>query len=228
MKPIFIGLSMDAGKNEKGQPYYWIKENYCEAILQAGGVPVPLPYHREKKRLRAQLAGLAGLVITGGNFDIHPRHFGKKVTKKERNINEPRTEFEMEMLHCAKRQGKPVLGVCGGMQLINVFCGGSLLAHVDYHEGGMHALEVEKESLLYKILKRREVAANTSHHQAVDRLGSALIVSARAKNDGVIEAIEHKDLWWLGVQWHPEGMLRTHPLHASIYKAFVKQAGIGR
>ena len=228
MKPIFIGLSMDAGKNEKGQPYFWIKENYCQAILQAGGIPVPLPYHTKKGELREQVKRLDGLVITGGNFDIHPRHFGKKVTRKERNINEPRTDFEMELLYLAYRQKKPVLGVCGGMQLINVFFGGSLYAHVDHHEGGLHALEVEKASVLFKIFKRRVVRVNTSHHQAVDRVGRGLLVSARSKKDGVIEAIESKNPFWLGVQWHPEAMLKTPPKQGSVYGAFVKSAGAAR
>lgn len=226
MKPVLIGLSMDAGKNEKGQPYFWIKENYCQAILQAGGIPVPLPYHTEKKRLREHMKSLGGLVITGGNFDIHPRHFGKTITKKERNINEPRTDFEIDLLQIAYREKMPVLGVCGGMQLINVFLGGSLFAHVDHHEGGLHVLDVARPSALFKILKSASMSVNTSHHQAVDRVGRGLTVSARSKKDGVIEAVEMPNPFWLGVQWHPEAMLKTHPKQSGVYAALVKRAAV--
>ena len=233
-----IGITADVSgasdsKNSKGSTLF-LPKRYLAAIERAGAVPIVLPATREQSSLGRLLGVLNGLVLSGGNFDIHPRHYGERPMKELGEIKAARTEFELEITHAALQRNLPVLGICGGAQAINVALGGSLYqdittqlsqAGADEHSSknpnGGHPIHVERGTRLFAILKRSTLKVNTSHHQAVKRLGRGLIVNAVA-NDGVIEGIESiEHTFVMGVQWHPEVLAPRQQHQHRIFSSFV-------
>jgi putative glutamine amidotransferase len=164
-----------------------------------------------------ELAGIDGLLLTGGG-DVHPKFYGKqKEIDKAKRMNEKRDEFEFKLVDYALDVPLPILGVCRGMQTINVFLGGSLVtdlvsAGFDDHtspENGTtkHRLSILPHSTLCALTGKEEIEVNSYHHQAIERLGRGLVASAFSR-DGVLEAAEWaiKDRmpFLAAVQWHPE------------------------
>ena len=158
-----------------------------------------------------------GILLTGGDFDIDPKIYGEKKDKSVVHIDKPRTNFEIKIAKLALKKNKPILGICGGQQLLNVSLNGSLIQHIDKtnikHEQGQprnkpsHKVQINLKSKLYKIVKKKEFRVNSAHHQAVNKVGNNLIASGHA-SDGTIESIEHiKHNWCIGVQWHPEFLI---------------------
>jgi putative glutamine amidotransferase len=219
-QPI-IGLTLDreeAGGYSRTHPWYAIRENYCDAIAAAGGVPVLLPH--EPDAVAPYLALVQGLVVTGGGFDVDPALFGASSRHASVSLKERRTRFELAIAREAVARDMPVLGICGGQQLLNVALGGTLVQHIpDEVPGALaheqpnprtepgHAVRITKGTLLHRIAQADTLAVNSAHHQAVKAPGAGLVVDAVA-DDGVIEGIEAPGLrFCLGVQWHPEYLL---------------------
>ncbi len=203
-----IGVTSDiTGINNK-QAYFAYKA-YTDAIEKSNGIPVLLTYTNYVKILACRLAGL---VITGGDFDIPPAMYGEQPIMSLKKMHE-RTAFESAIYIEALKKGIPVLGVCGGMQLINVIAGGSLYQDIKIqvpkshnHSKGEHGIVIEHHTILHTLIKQDKTKTNTSHHQAIKEPGRGITVSAIA-DDGIIEAVEPKDFPnVLGVQWHPERM----------------------
>jgi len=228
MKPL-IGLSPDQDQHQKWGKIIWVKENYLEAIFRHGGMPLPLPYTAQSKDLDSYLEILSGLIITGGDFDIPPHYYGEKDAGQSRIFLKERTRFEHEMIGRAWQKQLPLLGICGGAQLLNVFRGGTLLQDVSGHEGCEHEIVLEGNGRIGTLLGKDRVLVNSTHHQAMGKLGKDLQVTARAP-DGVVEAIEvnfpppNQDFFCLGVQWHPEALLDPYPEQGGIFKGFVQAA----
>ena len=171
-----------------------------------------------------------GILITGGDFDIDPQIYGEKKDKSIVRIDKPRTNFEIKMARLALKKNKPILGICGGQQLLNVALNGSLIQHIDKtnikHEQSQprnkfsHKVQISLKSKLYKIVKKKEFRVNSAHHQAIKKIGKNLNINAIAE-DGIIEGIEldnHK--FFLGIQWHPEFFISNYD--KKIFKAFIK------
>jgi putative glutamine amidotransferase len=212
-----IGLTLDSEPpgGYANRPWYAIRENYCAAVLRAGGLPVLLPH--EPGHAEAFLYGLDGLIVTGGHFDIDPAHFGAGSRHHTVRTKDRRTEFELALARAALRRDLPLLGICGGQQLLNVVLGGTLIQHIpDEVEGALeheqtnprhepgHPVALVAGSQLARICGAAELAVNSAHHQAVKATGPGVAVNARAP-DGVIEGIEApRYRLCLGVQWHPE------------------------
>lgn len=231
-KMPIIGITLDYFENGDyaNYPYYILRCNYAKAIEDSGGIPIFL--HYSKELVDEYLDCIDGLLIPGGNFDISPDIYGEKTTSDRVSLNANRTEFEYAILDKALKMQMPILGICGGQQLINVVLGGTLIQDIDTeidtnieHEQKIakhltsHDIEIKSESLLYKIIKRDRISVNSTHHQAVKILGKGLIASAKS-DDGIIEAIELDDYeFCLGVQWHPEYM--TTSADHDIFKSFV-------
>ena len=232
-----IGLTLDVDPD--GQRYE-IKQVYVEAVSSAGGLPVLLPHAGAVAG--AYLALLDGLVVTGGAFDIPPELYGEARRQACGPSRPERTRFEKEVLEAALATGLPVLGICGGMQLLNVVRGGTLYqdlptdAGIEGHEQPApkdrptHAVKVAAGSLLWRLLGAGvpEHRVNSTHHQAVKEPGTGVLVAATAP-DGVVEAIELPDLpFAIGVQCHPEAVLKHDPRQAGLFAGLVEAARGGR
>lgn len=211
-----------------------LHEFYAQAILKTGGLPVILPVAPTRSAVRATVARLDGILISGGNFDIDPGHYGEAPMAALGKVKEDRTRFELELISLALERDLPLLGVCGGAQAINVALGGTLYqdiagqipAALEHQQGalkdrGGHAVTIRDGTLLRRIVKQESLETNTTHHQSVKQLGSGLIVNATAE-DGVIEGLESTEhAFVLGVQWHPEFLVDKHDGHKKIFAAFV-------
>ncbi len=234
-RPI-IGLTLDsepAGGWSKF-PWYAIRENYCGAVTRAGGLPILLPH--EPGEIRHYLGLLDGLVVTGGAFDVDPALFGAETRHASVTTKSLRTEFEFGLTRAMLDADKPVLGICGGQQLLNVVLGGTLVQHIpDEIDGALaheqpnprnepgHPVRIRPGTLLARIVEAEEIAVNSAHHQAVKTVAPGVLVDALAP-DGVVEGIEAPAYrFCLGVQWHPE--FDIGPADARIFRAFVGAAG---
>ena len=216
MGPV-IGLTLDSeppGGYAK-LPWYAIRENYCDAVSAAGGIPVALPHDVEQ--VPAFLDLIDGLLITGGAFDVDPALFGAASRHPTVVTKDRRTAFEYAITRGAMARDMAIFGICGGQQLLNVVLAGSLiqdiasevpdaLAHEQPNprtEPG-HRVTVTAGSLLHRIVECDELAVNSAHHQAAAKVAPEITVNAVA-GDGIIEGIEDPRLkFCLGVQWHPE------------------------
>ena len=171
------------------------------------------------------------MIITGGNFDISPEFYGEENFHNETKLKENRTKFEWGICEKALKQDMPVLGICGGMQLLNVILGGDLIQHIPdeienplNHEAkpydeAAHDIEVMPNSLLHKFSGSNKAAVNSSHHQAAKNVGENVIISA-SSSDKVIEAIESpKHKFIVGVQWHPEYQISQ--IDVNMFKGFI-------
>lgn len=229
-----IGITADVSENAKDSQLF-LPQRYLRAIERAGAVPIVLPATQSKATVIRLLGILNGLVVSGGNFDIHPRHYGEKPIARLGAVKAQRTDFELALTRAAIKRDLPVLGICGGAQAINVVLGGSLYQDIETQCSGAgshersgkentpgHGIRIDTGSRLFAIFGRRDLKVNTSHHQAIKQLGRGLVVTARA-GDGIIEgieSIEHRFI--IGVQWHPEALAPRQKLQRRLFSSFVK------
>jgi len=230
-----IGLTLDAeaAGGWSKLPWYALRQNYFTSIVEAGGLPVALPHHPELAV--DYLDALDGVLVTGGAFDVDPALWGGGAPHPTVKLKPGRTDFELTVTRAALARDMPVLGICGGQQLMAVAFGGTLIQHIpDEVPGSLaheqpnprtepgHEVEVAEGTLLARIVGRRKLAVNSAHHQAVATPGRGALVNARAP-DGVVEGIEHPDhRFALGVQWHPE--YGVDPADPAILRAFIEAA----
>jgi putative glutamine amidotransferase len=240
---VLLTPDLDTRTTHRGPiGYVQVQRYYTDRIVDEGGVPLlppPLHHLRDADTVLDQLIALAdALVISGGGHDVDPSHYGEERIPECGPALPERTDFEFALLKRAERKGLPVLGICGGMQLMNVARGGTLF----------QALEVQRKDSLGHTMKGEKtrtshdvdivggtrlasivgdgaactIGVNSTHHQAVKDTGRGLIVSARAK-DGLVEGIEDPVLpFYVGVQWHPEAV--DQGAHRAIYRALLSAA----
>jgi len=226
-----IGIALDV---DEAEGRYHLPRAYPDAVLAAGGLPLLLP-HGDAGATGAWLSLCDGIVIAGGAFDIAPERYGEPRRPGLGPVKDGRTGFEWALCEAALAARIPILGVCGGMQLVNVVRGGTLYQDLPSELGlsheqpppkdaPSHEVEIVPGTLLAGLVGPEPLRANSTHHQAVDRPGAGVLVSARAR-DGVVEAIELPGVpFVLGVQWHPEAVARHEPRHAAIYRGLVAAA----
>ncbi|MGW1158350.1 gamma-glutamyl-gamma-aminobutyrate hydrolase family protein [Streptomyces sp. NPDC002519] len=179
---------------------------YPLLVQRAGGLAAMLPPD-DPAHAVATVARLDGVVIAGGP-DVDPSRYGAERSPRTGPPAPERDAWELALIEAAVASGTPLLGICRGMQLLNVALGGTLVQHIDGHteRAGVFGRHMIKPvpGTRYAQAAPEAVAVPTHHHQAVDRLGSGLVVSAYAE-DGTVEAVERPGAdWVLGVQWHPE------------------------
>ncbi|ACB35484.1 peptidase C26 [Leptothrix cholodnii SP-6] len=238
-RPLLIGMSarlMHVPPVElgfRGKTLQYLEQSLAHWIMAHGAMAVMIPtlgfdaeVERRKVGVHHYVDMLDGLVLQGG-ADVSPLSYGQQPLRPEWAGDAVRDRYEIELIDGFLTQGKPMLGICRGCQLLNVAFGGSLLQdintqrpdtrrHVDgvLYDQLQHGLRFEPGSRLEKIYDgHASPRVNSIHHQAVDRLGSDLVVEARCDEDGVVEAIRSRgDLFVAGVQWHPEFHLHTREL----------------
>ena len=235
-----IGITADEGLSPgtHGLPRLELKRAYADAVFDAGGLPVVLPITSDQSLIESYLGLLEGLLVSGGAFDVPPELYGEKPSPHLGETKPARTEFELALLEDAMDRDLPVLGVCGGMQLMNVACGGTLIQDIRHHlpSAGPHEMKGDRRlpahevsvtagTLLAAATGPGSLMVNSTHHQAVKKVGRGLVVSAVA-TDGIVEAIEMPDRRFaVGVQWHPELLMKSVPINRGLYRAFVTAAG---
>jgi putative glutamine amidotransferase len=215
-KRPLIGLTLDAepAGGWSKYPWYALRQNYITALAAAGALPVALPH--DVLLAGEYLDRLDALVVTGGAFDVDPALYGDTERHETVALKADRTTAEMALLQGALKRSMPVLGICGGQQLLAVALGGTLIQHIpdsvpnalaheqptSHYQPG-HEVEILPGTLLHRIVGKTRMQVNSSHHQAVKDPGRSA-VNALAP-DGVIEGIEAVEKrFCLGVQWHPE------------------------
>jgi putative glutamine amidotransferase len=237
MKKPIIGISLDLqNDNEEYSyakfPWYALRANYADAVSDAGGFPIMLPF--DESAIGEALDLIDALIVPGGDWDIDPTFFGQKIMSDTVLINHRRTTYDMKLMKKALERDMPVLGICYGMQLMNVLAGGNLIQdlpsfrrtdinHEQPHpkDALWHDINIVKGTKLWEIAGRTTFArVNSTHHQAIDQIGKNIIVTANA-SDGIIEAIESTiHHFAIGVEWHPE--YQSIDLDKNIFKELIK------
>ena len=202
---------------------------YVKAVAENGGVPVVLPTIDDRHALQQYVDLLDGLVLVGGE-DIPPSAYGQQPHETVKMLPKRRYDFERKLISLWLASGKPVLGVCLGMQFTNVVAGGTMIQDIPSQVATTvghrrcHTVNIEPGSLLAQILDTDQVLVYSNHHQAVSSVGNDLRVIARS-DDGVIEALERiGGGFGLFVQWHPELMTDDTAHRDAIYGALVGAA----
>ena len=212
-----IGVTLDSEQpgGYSQYPWYALRQNYAEAVAAAGGLPVALPH--DPALAAAYLDHIDALIVTGGAFDVDPVLYGDGARHATVTLKENRTQAELALIQGALARNRPVLGICGGQQLLAVAVGGTLIQHIPdtiqgaleheqknpRHEPG-HTVAVVAGTLLHRIVGGTEMRVNSAHHQAVRDPGPYATINATAP-DQVIEGVEDaRYRFCLGVQWHPE------------------------
>jgi putative glutamine amidotransferase len=219
-KPL-IGITTDL----EGE-YLKLKCYYCGAITGAGGIPVLIPPVGKSLPYAKKIDGL---LIPGG-ADLNPRYYHEEMSSNSRPVSEKRSDFEISLLKEVMRFRKPVLGICYGMQLINVVFGGTLYQDIDScvkveisHKKDYHMIVITEN----RLLKKGRFSVNSTHHQAIRKLGKHLSAFAYS-TDRLIEGFYREGYPFLmGVQWHPERLPESE-LSAYLFNAFVKAARGGK
>lgn len=208
--------------------------DYTRSIEYAGGLPVQLPLIHSRS-IPALLDRLDGLLLSGGE-DVSPLLYKEVPKPWLGKPDEARDEFEAELIRQALARDMPVLGICRGIQLLNVVLGGSLYQdlqqerdrdcyhnHLQYfRSGGTHPVTISENSKLYEALEAAELWVNSYHHQAIKTPGNGFVPTAVA-HDGVIEAAESvHHSYVVAVQWHPEMMSAKYEPHLKLFKHFIQ------
>ncbi len=230
-----IGITADPGPDPSGERAS-LKEEYALAVLSAGGMPVAVPVFPMEDPQRV-LEYLDGIIVPGGD-DIEPYYYGEKQRVPMKLVPSRRTDFEISLIRAAISQNVPILGICYGMQLINVALGGSLYQDLETdlnekipvikkrratvaHRRGLHEIIISGTGPL----PAGRHMVNSSHHQGVSRLANVLIPAAHSE-EGLVEAFylnERTFSFLAGVQWHPERMAGD-PVARNIFSSFIRAA----
>lgn len=235
-KPI-IGISGSIMYDEHGPfvnlPHAYVNQDYPRSVSAAGGLPFMIPFTKDDDLVRETVSHIDALLLSGGH-DIYPLFYDQEPLQGIGNVWPERDHFDFTLLEEAEKRGIPILGICRGHQVINVYHGGTLFQDLKYDKNctvkhwqnqtpelATHTIEIEEDSILANILERTEWVTNSHHHQTVDRVGEGLRVIATTK-DGTIEALQGTEYPWLvSCQFHPEMMSINNKLAQKIFNDFI-------
>ncbi|HTO99861.1 MAG TPA: gamma-glutamyl-gamma-aminobutyrate hydrolase family protein [Anaerolineales bacterium] len=237
--PPIIGITASQVTNSYGQDAVELKQAYVDAIAQAGGVPVVIPSSLADDGWETIYARLDGILFSGGG-DIAADHFGGEPHPRIDDVDPSRDSVELSLLHEAAAGGKPFLGICRGIQLVNVALGGTLYTHIpdqlpgalDHaYPGNMrqvlvHEVQIDEGTLAASVLAEPIVRVNSHHHQGLKDIATELRVAGRAP-DGLVEVVElPQHPFGLAVQWHPEWLTGQQSTR-NLFHRFVQAAERG-
>lgn len=230
MKPIIGLVPLIDEKKES----FWMLPGYMDGITEAGGIPVMLPLTHDEGEIEELLDHMHGILLTGGH-DVSPALYNEKPLKECAQTIEERDRMEMILLKKTLERDMPVLGICRGIQFLNVFTGGTLYQDLptqrptktEHHQSPpydipVHEVTIKDDSKLFKLLGKSSIRVNSYHHQAIKDIGEDLKIMAISE-DGLIEAVEMPDkrfVW--AVQWHPEFAYKKDDVQRKIFEEFVK------
>lgn len=213
MRPV-IGMTLD---DEHARPgVHVLRDDYVRSVEQAEAIPLVIAPTRPRDA-GSILDRLDGLLLTGG-IDVDPELFDQAPHPRLGRVDRGRDDLELALIREALERDLPILGICRGIQVLNVAAGGTLIQDIPSQIAGgerhncpeprsrrVHRILIDPGTRLHDSLGEANVSVNSFHHQAVDRLGDGLVTSARCDEDGVVEAIEMpRRRFVVGVQWHPE------------------------
>lgn len=235
MSTPLIGITTFRSLSRNNFPTIGVNEAYVQSVWQAGGTPVLIPLGLPEGRLAELLPRLDAVLFTGGG-DVHPARYGEQAHPLVNSVDEDRDRVEIALFQAAYERRMPFLGICRGLQLINVALGGSLyedlqtqysksLQHdyfsVEAPDYLAHPVTLEQNTVLESILQTTNLDVNSLHHQGIRKLAEGVKATAHAP-DGVIEAIQVEDYpFGMAVQWHPE-WLQAHLAMRALFAEFVK------
>jgi len=211
----------------------WMLPGYMDGIMAAGGLPIVLPFADTPEDAAALADTMDGLLLTGGH-DVDPTRYGEAPSALCENPNAARDTLEYLLLDAMLAMEKPVLGICRGIQLLNVYLGGTLYQDIPTDMGVQvvhaqkppydtpsHTVAVSADTPLYTIVKKPVMAVNSYHHQGIRMLADGLVPMAHA-DDGLVEAVYMPDQRFvLAIQWHPEFSYRKDDDQRQLFRAFV-------
>jgi putative glutamine amidotransferase len=230
-----IGITM---RIESETERFYLSRHYSEAVAAAGGVPVHISLIPRRGFIASVIDQLDGILLPGSDSDVDPLRYGAEPHPKLGTVQSIKDETDLLVLEEVENRRLPLFAICFGMQVLNVFRGGTLIQdigsqmpHAIKHEQGAprdrpsHRIELSEESLLFSLAQSQNVLVNSHHHQALEKVGRDLSASAWS-SDGLIEAVEdgREDRFVLGVQWHPElGWTNDH-FSQALFNLFVDEA----
>ncbi len=211
-------------------------DEYSRAVCSLGGAPVLIPVANNRDSLLEIVGRINGLILSGGP-DINPRFYGQEPLEGLGEVDEDLDRMELEVAKIAFEKDLPIFAICRGIQILNVSRGGTLYQDIKTQvpnpiehapnvkkSVNTHTIGVDKQSLLYDIIKSKKIWVNGKHHQAVRDPAPEFRVSAAAE-DGVVEAIEDPlKKFVIGVQWHPEGTWQEDKYSKKLFRAFIQAA----
>ena len=231
MRPI---IGMTAARLLQGElDGYKTQSDYVHSIIRAGGTPVLLPRTEDEEIIQSLVKTLDGLLVPGG-IDVAPCFYGEAPVAQVVCTDRMMDVFEMNLIKAVRAEGKPILGICRGCQIINVTFGGTLYqdiptqfegAHCHYQNTlfrsePFHTVTAEPDSAIAQMIGETQFDVNTYHHQAVRDVAPGFSAVAWSE-DNMVEGIEADDGRIIGVQWHPEGMAQRFPCFQRLFDRFV-------
>jgi len=217
---------------------FYLSRYYSEAIEAAGGAPIHISLIPNPDYIPTVIENLAGLLLPGSDSDVDPLRYGQQPLRALGSVHPLKDETDLMAIAAAEKRGIPILGICFGMQVLNVARGGSLIQDLATqrsdalkHEQGAprdrpsHSVSLLEGSLVSSVAETHELLVNSHHHQAVENLGTNLVATAWS-SDGIVEALEdpRSDRFVAAVQWHPELGWQQDAFSQKLFRHFVSQA----
>jgi putative glutamine amidotransferase len=234
MRKPRIGITM---RLESETNRFYLGRDYSEAIEGLGAIPIHISLIPNKDYIADIVSDLDGILLPGSNTDVDPLRFGEEPHPKLGRVIFEKEETDLLVIKEAEKRNLPILGICFGMQILNVYRGGTLIQDIESqvencikHQQGKpfernsHSIKVADNSRLSRLITTKVMQVNSHHHQAVREVGENLTATSHA-NDGIIESIEdiRHDKFIVGVQWHPELSWKTDELSRKLFETFIEQ-----
>ncbi len=231
-----LGDFNERPRGATGQDMAMSTMDYARGVEIGGGIPLNIPMINSEDYLDSIVEKCDGFLFSGGP-DLSPYLYNANPDSQCGKVVPERDEFELKLMKKVIKAEKPLLGICRGAQLINVYYNGTLNQHIDDHRDGVnhhaltkfprwykaHEVNVKKESHIEKAFNKNMLKTNSLHHQAIEEVGDELTVTAKS-SDGIVEGIEDENKDFLvGVQWHPEMMYFKHEEQLKIFEYFTKK-----